>query len=280
MSADYEFLVCGPQLLVMNQAATQGDFWSRSHFCIMRSKVVQINGVSILMGPGKMAGWWILFAESNPVFCLPDLYPGEPKGSHWKVIASLFDRCGHKSFLVVSSSTLLLSFPPMNVTLRARDKENHSGSGRTEASPLNNSWRKHVVSHQAVPGSKTLPLPSKDNLWSVAHLYVQVRVVYLLCSLYELVTSGKPGRGRPISMYTWTWPVNSSQGQGHSIPWGLAYCYEYQVIPTKHPQDAKRCTNFAFIIYHMKVFIFPCYGWGTWVLGIYLPLLKLHRNQG
>lgn len=127
---------------------------------------------------------------------------------------------------------------------------------------------------------KQPPLPSKDNLWSVAHLYVQVRVVYLLCSLYELVTSGKPGRGRPISMYTWTWPVNSSQGQGHSIPWGLAYCYEYQVIPTKHPQDAKRCTNFAFIIYHMKVFIFPCYGWGTWVLGIYLPLLKLHRSQG
>lgn len=43
MSADYEFPVCGPQLLVMNQAATQGDFWSRAHSCIMRSKVAQIN---------------------------------------------------------------------------------------------------------------------------------------------------------------------------------------------------------------------------------------------
>lgn len=42
MSADYEFLVCGPQLLVMNQSATQGEFWSRAHFCIMRSKVVRL----------------------------------------------------------------------------------------------------------------------------------------------------------------------------------------------------------------------------------------------
>lgn len=97
MSADYEFLVCGPQLLVMNQSATQGDFWSRAHFCIMRSKVVQINGVSILMGPGKMAGWWILFALSSPIFFLPDLHQGEPKGSHWKVTAPPFDRCWHKN---------------------------------------------------------------------------------------------------------------------------------------------------------------------------------------
>lgn len=102
MSVDYEFLVCGPQLLVMNQSATQGDFWSKAHFCIMRSKVVQINGVSILMGPGKMAGWWILFAQSSRVFCLPDLDQGEPKGSHWKVTAALFDRCWPTCFLVVS----------------------------------------------------------------------------------------------------------------------------------------------------------------------------------
>ena len=98
----------------MNQAATQGDFWSRAHFRIMRGKVVQINGVSILMGPGKMAGWWILFAESSPVFCFSDLHPGEPKGSHWKAIASPFDRCWHKSFLFVGTSSLGLSFPPLH----------------------------------------------------------------------------------------------------------------------------------------------------------------------
>lgn len=114
---------CGPQLLMMNQAATQGDFWSGAHFCIMRSKVVQINGVSILMGPGEMAGWWILFTESSPIFCLPDLHQGEPKGSQWKVIASLFDRCWHKSFLIVSTSSLLLTFPPLSVTLRARHRK-------------------------------------------------------------------------------------------------------------------------------------------------------------
>lgn len=79
ISADYEFLVCGRQLLVMNQSATQGDFWSKAHFCIMRSEAVQINGVSILMWPRNMAGWWILFAQRSPVLCLPALDQGETK---------------------------------------------------------------------------------------------------------------------------------------------------------------------------------------------------------
>lgn len=114
------------------------DFWSRALFCIMRSKVVQINGVSLLMGPGEMAGWWILSPESSSVFCLSDLHQGEPKGSHWKVIEPLFDGCWHKSFLVVLISSLLLTFPPLNVTLGARDMENSPGSGTWEAASLNN----------------------------------------------------------------------------------------------------------------------------------------------
>ena len=124
----------------------------------MRSKVVQINGVSILMGPGEMAGWWILFTESSPVLCLPDLHQGEPKGSHWKVIASLFDRCWHKSFLIASTSSLLLTFPPLSVTLRAR----HGKLSRVQDvwSTIIKQLTKEACGHQVVLGSLTWSLPS------------------------------------------------------------------------------------------------------------------------
>lgn len=195
-----------------------------------------------------MAGWWILFAESSPVFCFSDLHLGEPKGSHWKVIASPFDRCWHKSFLFVCTSSLWLSFPPLNVKLGARGKENCPGSGMSEAPSLKNI--KEVYSHWGLYRVMNMALAKQGKLMKVAHLCVWVWV-YTEPALYmSFVTSSKPGGGRPVS--TWASPISSRQGQAQDqgIPWGLGYCCEYQVVSIEHLQDAEKMHTLC--IYHFS----------------------------
>lgn len=131
-----------------------------------------------------MARWWILFAQSSLVFCLPDLDQGEPKGRHQKVIAALFDRRWHKCFPAVSTSSLFLTYPPAECDTQ---RERHGklfwvGDAR---STIVKRFIKEGCRHQVVLGSPTWPLQSKEDLWRVALLYLGEGGT-LTCPLHEL----------------------------------------------------------------------------------------------
>lgn len=225
------------------------------------------------MGPGKRAGWWILFAESSLVFCLQDLHQREPKGSHWKVIASLFDRCWHKSFPSCIRSLFVADCPPTECDTQSKRHGKLSGVGDVRSTIIKQ-LIKEVCSYQVVLGSLSWPLPSEQDLQRLAHLYVWLRVVHLTCPLHELCCLGQTQRRKThqctrehtLSIVA---KVTVKVKAFHGI-WAIVVNTRSYLLNTYRMPRKYTCLAFIMSVNNrpaMKVSVFPFYGWWAWGSG-------------